>query len=360
LPTGSRPGAAAARPPPDAAPVLPRSDEPGDVGDARARAGVDVDRIERLERQPQLRVRLGGRPGAAAALLDQAGRRLELGCGQLGPLEQAAQPGGALPARRERDGNGQRALALDEVAVDRLPGHGGVAPDAEQVVHGLERQPQVGAERTQAGHGRRIRAGEHRPDRGGALEQRAGLSGAHAGALLRRHVHTALEIEVGRLAVDQPPGCVCEQLDGGRPVRRRGGEQVPEGEREHGVAGQDRPRPPEHGPRRRPVMALLVVVHDVVVQERERVHELDRHRTGHAGGISSAGGTGREQGEGRPHGFAAPGRRRVPVGVEPAQVVADDGAHRRRELTRGGAQLGADGSCRGLEHRRERHSSPMT
>ena len=113
--------------------------------------------------------RLGG-PRPAAAALDQRGdalaarprRRRRPGAPA---AYQAASSAPAAPPPAEHEGDRQRLLAGAQVGEHRLAGHGRVAPDAQQVVDQLERQP-PGAARasrsastTSAG-----RAGQHRAD----------------------------------------------------------------------------------------------------------------------------------------------------------------------------------------------------
>ena len=66
--------------------------------------------------------------------------------------------------------------------------------------------------------------------------------------------------------------------------RRRIGEREPEGLCEQRVAGEERRPSPNATCARRAAAPLVVVVHrrQVVVDERERVHELDRRRRGQA------------------------------------------------------------------------------
>lgn len=103
------------------------------------------------------------------------------------------------------------------------------------------------------------------------------------------------------------------------------------GEREERVADQDRLGRAVHLPYGVAVAALLVAVHQVVVQQREVVHEFDGHRAGNAGLGGRARRLGGQQGERGAHGLAAVTVRRPPVGVDPAEVVGGDGVHGRRE-----------------------------
>ena len=192
-------------------------------------------------------------------------------------------------SRLERDRHGQRALAPRQVAEHRLAGHGRIAPDPEQVVDRLECQPEVPAECAEGLDDVAAGPCQHRPDRRRALEQRPGLARTHARALVGGDVRAPLEVEILGLAVDQPRGRIRQRLECGGTMGRAGVQEHLERQREHGVARQDRPRAPEHRPRGGPVVALGVAVHDVVVQEREGVHELHRDRAGQAVGGGPAG-----------------------------------------------------------------------
>ena len=80
---------------------------------------------------------------------------------------------------------------------------------------------------------------------------------------------------------------------------------------------------PEQGPRRGAVPALEVVVHHVVVEQREVVDQFDRDgaRDGHlARGPDGLGG---QQGKGGTNRLPTISTRGAPVGVEEPEVVAD-------------------------------------
>ena len=144
-----------------------------------------------------------------------------------------------------------------------------------------------------------------------AGHQRGRLVAGHLQALGQADVVALLEGEVRALPADQP-----QDRDGqapGRPGALEGVvlQQQVLGQREEPVPGQDGRADAEHGPGRRPVPALGVVVHDVVVQQGEVVHELDRHRGGHAPLGRRASGAGGEQGQRGPQGLAATAAYRV-------------------------------------------------
>ena len=104
-----------------------------------------------------------------------------------------------------------------------------------------------------------------------------------------------------------------------------------DGQGEQRVAGQDRGRHAEHRPRGRPVPAFHVVVHDVVVQQREVVHQLhgdggrQRQRRVTAGRLRG------QQGQRGPQRLAAaarrvPARPRRPTRSGSAKSCASQGA----------------------------------
>ena len=101
--------------------------------------------------------------------------------------------------------------------------------------------------------------------------------------------------------------------------------------------------------------ALDIAVHDVVVQQREVVHEFDGDRRRHAITGVAATRFGRQHGEGRPDRFApdAVAHDRLTVGVEPAQVVGRDLAHVLAvEPVDGGSESGDDEGARAGQNRR--------
>ena len=254
----------------------------------------------------ELRVGLGLGPVLAARRDHQVGRAGQVVLGQrLGAGEQGAQFGRLGRAAVQRGHHRQRLLPGAQVGADRLAGDLGRAPDAEQVVGELERQPDVRAEPGQA-HGQRGRRAQvHRADAAGARHQRGGLVAGHVQALGQGHVVALLEGQVRALPADQPQHRRGQAA--GRPRALEGVvlEQQVLGQREQPVPGQDGRADAEHGPGRRAVPALGVVVHDVVVQQGEVVHELDRHRGGDAALGRRARGAGGQQGERGPQRLAA-------------------------------------------------------
>src|SRR6202030_2962588 len=91
-----------------------------------------------------------------------------------------------------------------------------------------------------------------------------------------------LEREVRALARDQPQHRRGQAAGGPGTLRAGLLEQDVLRQREQGVTGQDGRADAVDLPGRRPVPALYVAVHDVVVQQREVVHELDRDGGGDA------------------------------------------------------------------------------
>jgi len=97
----------------------------------------------------------------------------------------------------------QRLLLAQDVAGRGLAGHGLVAPDAQNVILELERQPQRRAVAPIGVHGRGWRASDQRADlrRGG--QQRTGLATDHRQIFVKRHLLAVLEGHVEELAFRQ-------------------------------------------------------------------------------------------------------------------------------------------------------------
>ena len=277
---------------------------------------------------------IGGRLGelAAAAALDEPGGPGDVGLPTSGPFENSAASSSARASlARQREHDGQRLLLRAEVAPGRLAGHLRPAPDAEQVVDGLERETELAAERRRARRRRASSASEsERADRRRAREQRAGLRGLHLDALVERRVDAGLERHVGRLAGDHRVGRARQRGRAARRGERARLEQHAHRERLERVADDDRLADAEERPHGRAVTALAVAVDHVVVQQREVVDELDGDRARHADRRERAGRLGREDRQRGPDALAAAARRRVALLVGPAQVVAD----RRLQLRR--------------------------
>ena len=126
------------------------------------------------------------------------------------------------------------------------------------------------------------------------------LAARHRHALGERDVAERLEGEVVGLPLDHVRRRRRAERATARcaPGARLLGEHL-HGEGHQGVAGDDGRRRPERRPHRRPVAALAVVVHQVVVDQREVVHQLDRDRAGNADRLVGADGGRRQHGERR-------------------------------------------------------------
>jgi hypothetical protein len=90
------------------------------------------------------------------------------------------------------------------------------------------------------------------------------------------------------------------------------------------------------------VPAGLVAVHDVVVQQREVVHQFDGRGGRHGAVGDAADGRRRQQHQRRSQGFARPRVGGFAESVEPAHVVSGDAAHRAGQRVDRGPQGGLD------------------
>ncbi len=253
---------------------------------------------------------------------------------------------------------------LAQVAPGRLSRRRRVTPDPEQVVDGLEREPELDAEAAQRRDGFARRPGEDGADRARAAEQRAGLARLHREAALDVDDRDRLERHVERLPGDHRRGRVGDR--GGRALAVEGapvGPRQPDHERrvehdllregEQGVAHDDGAADAEQGPDRRPVPALGVLVDDIVVDQREVVDELDRHTAGDPDDPLRRDRLGREHGEGRAHALAAVAAGGAALRVRPTEVVLGDRPELGREPVDGGAQGRRDETARAAEHLRD-------
>ena len=149
-----------------------------------------------------------------------------------------------------------------------------VAVRVEDVVDDLEQEPELLGERAPR---RLLRLGQlRRPERHRhrRVEEPPGLEPVDGGEVV------ALDHRVEVLAADHPERRLRELA---RDRRRLVARREPHGLREQRVAGEHRRALAELLPRGRIAAPLLVVVHprQVVVDERERVDELDRERRRH-------------------------------------------------------------------------------
>ncbi len=154
-----------------------------------------------------------------------------------------------------------------------------------------------------------------------AAEQRPGLAVRHRQALVDADVVPVPKATSSTWPPTSSRAVRVEQQRGRRGLRGVRREQHLVREREHRVAGEDRRRRAPDRPHRRAVAALGVAVHEVVVQQREVVHQLDGHPAGHADG--SVGRRTRAAASSASAGRSAlpPPPGRPTVAVDPAQVV---------------------------------------
>lgn len=199
------------------------------------------------------------------------------------PGRDSVQPGQCSTGRSsegEGVGDGERLLPSTTVGPDRFSGPSGIAPDPENVVGDLVRDPELLAERAERA-GSRVRARhatEQRPHLTGGTEQHRGFLVGHplAGGQVRGLGR--LQRHVRRLPVQE-----CHQRTGQLRHRRAGGgiragPEVVDGQSQQAVAGQERRVVAGYGPRGRASAPGVVLVQDVVVQQGELVDELDGHR----------------------------------------------------------------------------------
>lgn len=132
------------------------------------------------------------------------------------------------------------------------------------------------------------------------------------------------------------------------------------GQGEQGVADQDGLGGAVHLPDGVAVPALLVAVHQVVVQQREVVDQFDGDRAGHAGLRGGAGDLGGQHGEGGAYGLAAVAVRGPALGVDPAEVVGGDRVHGRRQAVDGRPQYRRGQGPAALQERGHVHRGPSS
>ena len=254
------------------------------------------------------------------------------------PGQQLGQLGGRRRAAGQRGHHRQRLLPRPQVGPDRLAGDLRRAPDAEQVVGQLERP------------GRRARRSPARPMASAACAPRRGWR-----RCCRRRPSARPSCPRPSPGTRSRSRRRAARRPGRRPARRSAAAPRPTGSgrptrraapvssssrswarREQRVAGQDGRADAEHRPGRRPVPPLGVAVHDVVVQQREVVHELHRHRGG-----------ARPRSAGAPAARADSSASAGPQGLAAAAVAR--WAARRRRPSRGGRRR--PGRTSGLEPR---------
>src|SRR6476646_1211616 len=224
-----------------------------DVGKATGR-GADVDAVEarriHAERVEAVRELL-------AATRDVRGRPVDR---QLGVLVDLV-AGLVVPAHEPGEDK-------------RLPLRPHVAVRIEDVVHDLEQEPELLPERPPRRLVSLAQVCRPQRHRHGRVEEPARLQPVHRGEVV------PLDVRVEVLAADHSERGLGQLA---RDSRRLVACREPEGLREQGVAGEDADALAELLPRGGLTAPLLVVVHrrQVVVDERERVDELDRERGRH-------------------------------------------------------------------------------
>ena len=122
---------------------------------------------------------------------------------------------GVVPAAGQRGHHRQRLFPVPQVVARRLARLARVAPDAQQVIHGLEGQAQVAAEVAQ-----RTYRGVGGGGQDGADRRRATQQGARLGL---RHGHAFLDADIAALLEGDVVGLSGDHLGGGRAERCGGG-----------------------------------------------------------------------------------------------------------------------------------------
>ena len=175
--------------------------------------------------------------------------------------------------------NGSVTVPSSRSVPRRLAGALDRAGHVEHVVEHLEGQADAPGERAER-VGERARAcdGHERSEPAGGLEQRRGLQLAAPQVALDRDVRGVGVLALQQLALGQRRAGVRERAQlRVVAVARELGERA----REQQVAGGDRELAPGGRGDRRVPAPQLGAVDQVVVHERRRVHELDRHGRAH-------------------------------------------------------------------------------
>ena len=213
---------------------------------------------------------------------------------------------GGFVVTGQHDGHRHRLLALPQVVAGRLARDRGITPDSENVVNRLEGQAQLAAVRLQGIDVVPRCAGQDRSDRCRVAEQGTGLVGLHGQAGLQVDPCHVVKCHVSGLSCDHRRRGRSKARGGRDPLLRRVVQEDLVGEVVERIAGDDGVLHPERGPDGRSMPTDGVAIDDVVMDEREVVHQLRRHRPGdrcRSGGTDSLGG---EDGEGRPEALARP------------------------------------------------------
>ena len=163
---------------------------------------------------------------------------------------------------------------------------------------------------------------EHCADGGRLCQQRTGLVCLHGDAFVEGRGVAPVERNIlclasnhGRGRLDQTSGCGCAV---GSAVIV---EKYFECQCMHGVANNDAFADAEHIPHRCPMAPGAVVVHDVVVDQREVVDEFHGYSTGNCGVWQPVHCFCSEHRQSRSHPFAAPCVGRIAILVRPAKVI---------------------------------------
>lgn len=211
-----------------------------------------------------------------------------------------------------------RPFALHEVAADGLAEGPGLGGQVEEVVLDLEGTPES-VTRLAERHSLVVtRAPDQCAEVKRQFQQGAGLAVDHVEVGVRRHVAARLEGEIQRLPFAEPGD---GRVEGAQCITEAGGlglSQEVRREREEQVARKNRRRFVPLRMNRRASPAGGRRVHDVVVDERERVKHLDRKRGGKRApaGVSTAKRLGGEKKHRGPHTFPFPLERKANGGVQ--------------------------------------------
>ena len=193
------------------------------------------------------------------------------GPSRTGPSRTGPSPA-AGRAQRVQDRQGPHALA--QVGAGGLAGLGRVAGDVDHVVGQLPGHADLLAGHRDPRHHLGRSTGEHGAELPGGGDQRSGLLGDDVHVVIERVLAGPRPDGLGQLPLDQP----AERL-GLDPDRVRAEVGQDTGRlREQEVTGQDGDRVAPPGVDRGTAAADLGLVHDVVVEQRGQVGQLDSHR----------------------------------------------------------------------------------
>ena len=190
-----------------------------------------------------------------------------------------------------------------------LPVASGIAPNAQEVVANLKGGAQRRTRAADGGAHVRVVAGEDGAEFHGGADQRRGFAINHVEIGVHRHRGLVLEGHVQILAFGHAPAAQRQDFDGvahgpgvagiARPQHAERGRDV------HEIAGVDGHGGAPDRPHRGPVTPQPVVVHHVVMHQREVVQQLDTRRRRQGGLDVAAERLAREQAQGRAQRLAA-------------------------------------------------------